>query len=76
MAVDHSLHGLDAFLHKVATPIAKWFGLPHLIDHFPLVVYSALAFTLLHLVIAPGLSKILTPETYAKQRGRKARNNW
>ena len=70
------LHRPDSFLHEFGIRVAKWLGLPHLADHFSTLVYSALGFTVLHLVVAPGLSKVFASETYAKQRGRKARNNW
>ncbi|KAF7793250.1 hypothetical protein EIP86_004360 [Pleurotus ostreatoroseus] len=70
------LRALNAYLEALAAPLAKALDLPHLAPNFPLLTYSALGFTAIHVGIAPMLSKWLAPESYAKLKGRRARNNW
>ena len=70
------LRALNAYLEALAAPLAKALDLPHLAPNFPLLTYSALGFTAIHVGIAPVLSKWLAPESYAKLKGRRARNNW
>ncbi|KAH8106883.1 DUF887-domain-containing protein [Cristinia sonorae] len=66
----------DAFLRALAQPLASKFGLQYLPDHFPTLVYTALLYTVLHVIIAPWLSPIVAPVSYAKLKGRRGRNNW
>ncbi len=67
---------LDAFLEALVAPLAKKLELTHFTTNFPLLAYAALGFTVIHVGIAPVLSKWLAPESYAKLKGRRARNNW
>ncbi|GJF00569.1 TLC domain-containing protein [Phanerochaete sordida] len=67
---------VDALLQRLAQPLARGLDLPHLPPHFPLVAYSALGFTAVHVALAPLLSRWLAPESYGKLKGRRARNNW
>lgn len=66
----------NAFLREISIPIARRFNLKYLPDHFHTVVYAALAYTILHLVIAPSLSQLIVPDVYKGLKGRKARNRW
>ncbi|PSS31045.1 hypothetical protein PHLCEN_2v2377 [Hermanssonia centrifuga] len=70
------LHSVNEFLQNLSTPFVKTLDLPHLRTHFPLLVYSALGFTVTHVVVAPLLSKWIAPVSYGQLKGRKARNNW
>lgn len=70
------LHGLDNFLQKLVEPLARALELPHLPANFPLLAYSALGFTFVHVVVAPILSGIVAPKSYGALKGRRARNNW
>lgn len=67
---------VNGFLERLSLPLAKALGLPHLTSNFPLLAYSALGFTAIHVGIAPLMSRWLAPESYAKLKGRRARNNW
>ncbi|KAI0820216.1 DUF887-domain-containing protein [Trametes gibbosa] len=66
----------DAPLRALARPIARLLSIPHLVDHFPLLVYSFSLFTAVHLVISPFLSSRLLPQSYAKLRSRRSINQW
>ncbi|KAI0636424.1 DUF887-domain-containing protein [Trametes polyzona] len=66
----------DAPLRAIAEPIARLLSLPHLVDHFPLLVYSFCLFTAVHLVISPFLSARIFPVSYGKLRSRRAVNQW
>lgn len=66
----------DAYLRALSVPFATKYGLVHLPDHFPLLVYTAVFYTFLHVVVAPVLSPIFAPVAYAKLKGRRGRNNW
>ncbi|TCD63548.1 hypothetical protein EIP91_005294 [Steccherinum ochraceum] len=66
----------DAFFRSLAQPIADQFGLKHLPDHFSTLAYTAFFYTFLHIVVAPTLSPIVAPVSYAKLKGRRGRNNW
>ncbi|CDO77932.1 hypothetical protein BN946_scf184679.g11 [Trametes cinnabarina] len=66
----------DAPLRAFAQPIARLLNLPHLPDHFPLLVYSFILFTSVHLVISPFLSARVFPISYGKLRSRRAVNQW
>ncbi|EKM55071.1 uncharacterized protein PHACADRAFT_255411 [Phanerochaete carnosa HHB-10118-sp] len=75
-AAGAALAGVDAFLQRLALPLARALDLPHLPPNFPLVAYSALGFTAIHVGVAPLLSRWLAPESYGKLKNRRARNNW
>lgn len=70
-----SQHLNDA-LSKAVTPLAHLLGLERLPQNFPLIAYSVLGFTFIHLVVAPLLSPLVAPASYAKLQGKRARNNW
>ena len=70
------VHSINAFLERLSEPLARVFDLPHLPANFPLLAYSALGFTVIHVGVAPLLSRWLAPESYGKLKGRRARNNW
>lgn len=70
------LQSVDGFLERLSQPLAKALDLPHLSPNFPMLTYSALGFTVIHVGIAPLLSRWLAPESYGKLKGRRARNNW
>ena len=67
---------MDDLLVALVEPLARELGLAHLPGRFPLLAYSALGFTFVHVVLAPLLSRWLAPVSYAKLKGRKGRNNW
>ncbi|OSD08343.1 DUF887-domain-containing protein [Trametes coccinea BRFM310] len=66
----------DAPLRAIAQPIARLLNLPHLPDHFPLLVYAFALFTSVHLVISPYLSARIAPISYGKLRSKRAINQW
>ncbi|KAI0374660.1 DUF887-domain-containing protein [Pilatotrama ljubarskyi] len=66
----------DEPLRAIAQPLARLLRLPHLPDHFPLLVYAFLLFTSVHLLISPVLSARLFPVSYGKLRSRRAINQW
>ncbi|KAH9848885.1 DUF887-domain-containing protein [Lenzites betulinus] len=66
----------DAPLRAIARPIANLLSIPHLVDHFPLLVYAFILFTAVHLVISPFLSARLLPQSYGKLRSRRSINQW
>lgn len=66
----------DEPLRAIAQPIARLLSLPHLVDHFPLLVYAFCLFTAVHLVISPVLSARFFPASYGKLRSRRAINQW
>ncbi|KAI0780423.1 DUF887-domain-containing protein [Trametes elegans] len=66
----------DRPLRAIGEPLARLLNLPHLADHFPLLVYAFLLFTAVHLVISPFLSARLLPKSYGKLRSRRAVNQW
>lgn len=70
------VHSVNSFLERISYPLAKAFDLPHLTDNLPLLAYSALGFTAIHVGVAPLLSRWLAPQSYGRLKGRRARNNW
>ena len=70
------LHAINSALAALCMPFARLFDLPHLRTSFPLLAWSALGFTFIHVVLSPLLSKWLAPESYGKLKGHRARNNW
>ena len=70
------LHSLDAFLESLSKPLANALNLPHLPARFPILAYSALGFTAIHVGIAPLLSRWIAPVSYGRLQGPRARNNW
>lgn len=70
------LGGADALLRRLVQPLARALDLPHLPANFPLIAYSALGFTAIHIGGAPLVSRWLAPESYGKLKNRRARNNW
>ncbi|KIP08903.1 hypothetical protein PHLGIDRAFT_68644 [Phlebiopsis gigantea 11061_1 CR5-6] len=71
-----AVQAVNGFLERLALPLAKALDIPHFTPNFPLLAYSALGFTVIHVGIAPLLSRWLAPESYGKLKGRRARNNW
>ena len=70
------LHAINSALAALCTPVANALDLPHLRENFPLLAWSALAFTVIHVGIAPLLSRWVAPVSYGKLKGHRARNNW
>ncbi|KAI0332566.1 DUF887-domain-containing protein [Cubamyces sp. BRFM 1775] len=66
----------DRPLRALAQPMANLLNLPHLPDHFPLLVYAFILFTSVHLVISPYLSARIFPISYGKLRSKRAINQW
>lgn len=66
----------DRPLRAIAQPMARLLNLPHLPDHFPLLVYAFILFTSVHLVISPYLSARIFPVSYGKLRSKRAINQW
>lgn len=74
--IEGVLYDVNSFLQKLSQPLAKALDLLHLPPNFPLLAYSALGFTVIHVGVAPLLSQWLAPESYGKLKNRRARNNW
>ncbi|KAI0341629.1 DUF887-domain-containing protein [Trametopsis cervina] len=76
MGAGAAIHALNSFLSRLAGPVARPLGLEQLPKNFPWIAYSALGFTLVHVVLAPAVSQWVAPVSYAKLQGRRAKNNW
>ena len=70
------LHAINSALAALSMPFARLFDLPHLRAYFPLLAWSALGFTAIHVLLSPLLSRWVAPVSYAKLKGHRARNNW
>ena len=67
---------MNHLLERLSEPLARALDIPHLPPNFPLLAYSALGFTAVHVALAPLLSRGLAPASYGRLKGRRARNNW
>ncbi|KAI5121026.1 hypothetical protein M0805_005971 [Coniferiporia weirii] len=63
-------------LENLSRPTAQALGLSKLPEHAPVIVFSALFFWTVHIVVGPTLSKTLFPGAYRRLKTRRDRNNW
>ncbi|EIN07165.1 DUF887-domain-containing protein [Punctularia strigosozonata HHB-11173 SS5] len=63
------------YSERIGASVASTLGLKHLASHFNTVLISFVAFTAVHLFLAPFFSKRLFPLSFG-QAGRRAQNNW
>ena len=70
------LHEINRAFTALSQPLAHALDLSHLPANFPLLAWSALGFTVIHVGIAPWASRRWAGASYGKLNGPRARNNW
>ncbi|THH10847.1 hypothetical protein EW145_g1041 [Phellinidium pouzarii] len=71
-----AVDAVHVLLGDLSQPLARSLGLSKLPEHAHVLVVSALSFWIIHIIIAPTLSKVLFPGSYGRLKTPRDRNNW